>query len=60
LVLAGLLLLGSGQAVLGAHGADWAEAFGAYTLATLALFGTIAWSLRLPASPGGPLHGNHD
>lgn len=41
-----LCVLGSGEGVLGKRGADWAEAFGAYTWATLAMFVVLLGLLR--------------
>ncbi|HPF13729.1 MAG TPA: glycosyltransferase family 87 protein [Planctomycetota bacterium] len=47
LFVAIVLILGSGEGVLGKHGADWAEAWGAYTWATMVL--TVAVGLGLQA-----------
>ena len=51
LPLAILLVLGSGEGLLGKRGADWAEAFGAYTWATLALFVATGFCLRDSSQP---------
>jgi outer membrane lipoprotein SlyB len=36
----------TGSAVLGAHGSDLAEAWGAFLLGGVALFGAVGWLLR--------------
>ncbi len=46
LILAILLVLGSGEGILGKRGADWAEAYGAFTWATLVLFVACGLCLR--------------
>ncbi|MEZ6005945.1 MAG: glycosyltransferase family 87 protein [Planctomycetota bacterium] len=51
LVWAIVWVLGSGDGVLGRRGADWAEALGAYTWATLGLFAAVAWCLAHGAPP---------
>lgn len=51
LAWAGIAIVGTGDGLLGARGADLAEAYGAYFSAAMALFVAVAWELARASSP---------